>query len=490
MKAKIAALLSSLLLLLNFSPVSALAAGAAWSNASAWAVSELENADGNGLIPAVLQGADLTAPITRAEFAAVAVKTYELLSGQSATVVSPNPFTDTRDPEVLKAYHLGLVAGMSAGGFAPSASLEREQAAAMLGRAFKKATLPGWTLATDNSFPFPATTIPRFADDYNISAWAGNSVYFLAEQGILSGVGESGFAPRSTATREQAILIALRLTKTYGAMINTIQNPVVAAVPAPRPATVIKLVKLYLPDDNAYGFKLYRVISLTDPEELVKLLVTFGALPEGCAINSYSDPGEGLASVDMNSAFGAALKTNSTEKYLRLGALVNTLLTTSGAQQLKVTIDGVPVETGDAYHHPLKFYTNPNGSTPQESIPLDTFWSYLEGYWNAADGSYVDFTRKLNDPWFASGHWDKENEVSPAGQGGGVLALSDSTCKVTMVTPDVTLPHSWSLDMDLSRLHQDGTLRLRFPGGDWTNYSYGGKTTAAAEQAYNKTLKK
>lgn len=44
-------------------------------DASQWALAELAQADALGLIPDVLRGADLTAPITRAEFAAVAVKT-------------------------------------------------------------------------------------------------------------------------------------------------------------------------------------------------------------------------------------------------------------------------------------------------------------------------------------------------------------------------------------------------------------------------------
>jgi hypothetical protein len=47
---------------------------------SDWATAELEKADELGLIPDSLKNADLTKPITRAEFAAVSVKVYENIS--------------------------------------------------------------------------------------------------------------------------------------------------------------------------------------------------------------------------------------------------------------------------------------------------------------------------------------------------------------------------------------------------------------------------
>jgi hypothetical protein len=73
-----------------------------WTS-SGWAQPEIEKAESYGIIPDSLMKEDLTKPITRSEFAAVAVKTYENLTGKKAAPVSPNPFTDTSDPEVLKA---------------------------------------------------------------------------------------------------------------------------------------------------------------------------------------------------------------------------------------------------------------------------------------------------------------------------------------------------------------------------------------------------
>ena len=134
------------------------------ASGSEWANEELEKADAMGLIPDCLDGADLTADITRAEFAAVSVKVYEALSGTPAIPIVNNPFTDCNDVEVLKAYNIGAVNGTSATTYDPDALLNREQAATMLTRVFKKVTLAGWTLQTDSQFTLPYTKPAAFAD--------------------------------------------------------------------------------------------------------------------------------------------------------------------------------------------------------------------------------------------------------------------------------------------------------------------------------------
>lgn len=197
-----------------------------------WAKPELTEADGLGLIPAGLRSADLKEPITRAEFAAVSVKVYEALGGLSAKPSAENPFTDTADVEVLKAFNVGVTNGVSDTEFAPDRLLNREQAATMLSRVYKKVAFEGWTLGTDGDFAeaFRALfTMPEaFTDDADISSWARDSVYFMAANGILKGMEGGTFQPRAVteeqqavgyaqATREQAILIAVRLVKNLGA---------------------------------------------------------------------------------------------------------------------------------------------------------------------------------------------------------------------------------------------------------------------------------
>ena len=173
-------------------------------NTSDWAKAEIEKADELGLIPDSLKGQDLTKPITRAEFAAVGVKAYEALSGVATIPAVNNPFTDTKDIEVLKAYNVGITTGTSATTFDPNTLLDREQAATMLTRVFKKVSLAGWTIQTDSQFALSYTKPTPFADDNNISDWAKDSVYFMAANGIINGTGNNMFSPRATTPAEQA----------------------------------------------------------------------------------------------------------------------------------------------------------------------------------------------------------------------------------------------------------------------------------------------
>jgi hypothetical protein len=192
------------------------------STVSEWATKDLERANALGLIPDSLKGQDMTKPITRAEFAAVAVLLYENLTGTKTTPSPDNTFTDTKDNMVLRAHNTGLMVGVSATEFQPDTLLNREQAATALTRTLKRAYIPGWTFATDGQFTINFTRPAPFADDANISDWAKDSVYFMAANSIILGVGNNNFAPRAitsaeqatgyaSATREQAIIIGLRI---------------------------------------------------------------------------------------------------------------------------------------------------------------------------------------------------------------------------------------------------------------------------------------
>ncbi|MDR0818076.1 MAG: DUF6273 domain-containing protein [Oscillospiraceae bacterium] len=201
-------------------------------NASEWATPELEKADELGLIPDILKGADLTKPITRGEFAAVCVKTYENLAGTAALPVINNPFKDTNDIEILKAFNIGVTNGYNVERdlYEPNILLNRETMATMLTRVFKRTTLAGWTLETDGEFTLPYTMPALFLDDANISAWARESVYFMTSNEIIKGYDAAGgfnFKPRNLteedeavgyaqATREMALVIAVRMVENLG----------------------------------------------------------------------------------------------------------------------------------------------------------------------------------------------------------------------------------------------------------------------------------
>lgn len=179
----------------------------AWSNTSQWAEGEVQKAVNNGLYPDKLQGADLTRPITRAEFAAVALKLYEAISGKTADPAPSNTFTDTQDSDVLKAFALDIVAGVGNKKFAPDDYVNREQAATMLTRVYKKLNWEGWTLDGDGAYTKHSLDnegMSPFTDDAKISDWAKPSVYFMAKYEIIKGVAGNNFAPKNTTTEEEA----------------------------------------------------------------------------------------------------------------------------------------------------------------------------------------------------------------------------------------------------------------------------------------------
>lgn len=189
----------------------------AYTGASDWAAAELKKAEEYSLIPPSLENADVSKPITRSEFASLSVKLYEALGKTELKAAEVNPFSDTADAEVLKAYAAGITTGTSDTTFEPDALLSREQAATMLARTYSK--------SMDKEVK-PSGTAEKFADDGFISDWAKDSVYFMAENAIINGIGEGKFAPRNVtkeqedalyanSTREQAVAISVRMYEKF-----------------------------------------------------------------------------------------------------------------------------------------------------------------------------------------------------------------------------------------------------------------------------------
>lgn len=196
--------------------------------ASEWAFDEVNEAYEAGLIPDEMKNYDLTDRITRAEFAAIAVKLYEGLTGNTiyGFGISDTPFKDCDEvglysDDITAAYLLGITTGTYENLFEPYAYIDREQLATMLCRAIKKAKFDDWSLFEDWKYSFDIDYVKMFADDEEISDYAKNSVYFMASYGIINGINETHFAPKNTtieqermgyasATCEQAILMSLR----------------------------------------------------------------------------------------------------------------------------------------------------------------------------------------------------------------------------------------------------------------------------------------
>ena len=200
----------------------------AYSDSSEWATPELSAAAEAGLIPASLVGQDMSAPITRGEFAAVVVKLYEQLHNTRTVMSDQAKFQDiarnVNRNDILKAYNISAVRGISETAYAPDTLLNREQMATMLCRVIKRSTWPEWTVEADGQeiYRLDLTGSTFFTDHSLISDYARESVYYMAKSGIILGRGDGSFGPRNTtsqqeaegyanATREQALAISLRI---------------------------------------------------------------------------------------------------------------------------------------------------------------------------------------------------------------------------------------------------------------------------------------
>ncbi|MDX9872462.1 MAG: S-layer homology domain-containing protein [Clostridia bacterium] len=200
------------------------------AKASSWAQTDIDKADGYGLIPASLKGADLTKPITREEFTEITLVLYEKSTGVKTTPFSPNPFTDTANPKILKAYNVGIAKGISATTYEPKALINREQVAAILLRTIKRMAPHG---------DYSTAGAPTFTDQKDVSDWALESVLVISRLGIIRGV-DGKFMPRATTTaqqaagysnttREQAVLMSLRAFEN----LDTIKASTPPAAPPP-----------------------------------------------------------------------------------------------------------------------------------------------------------------------------------------------------------------------------------------------------------------
>lgn len=149
---------------------------------------------------------DFQKNITREEFCEMAVRLYDLLSGEKAELPSTNVFKDTSNPSVLKAHALGIIKGVGEGRFAPEERITRQEIAVMYERLLNALKIN----------PAVTSEYKAFADEEEIAPWAKSAVQLLNKLNIITGVGGNKVAPLGSVTREQAIIMSIRLFDLYG----------------------------------------------------------------------------------------------------------------------------------------------------------------------------------------------------------------------------------------------------------------------------------
>lgn len=148
---------------------------------------------------------DYTKPIKRDEFARLIYFSVKQMSDTMNTKVILNDvkplFTDTDDVCIGALSNVGIITGRNDECFSPNDFLTREEAAAIIGRAF-------------DLFGFKRLNkITNFADKSNISPWAVSAVDSLCPYKIIIGTDNGNFLPKSTIPREQAAIITQRFMR-------------------------------------------------------------------------------------------------------------------------------------------------------------------------------------------------------------------------------------------------------------------------------------
>jgi hypothetical protein len=166
---------------------------------SSWAIESVNNLKAqNAMDNSFFNGYKVD--MTRESFAYLSVKLYEKLTGDVA-IIGEDIFDDTDNEWILKGYNIGILNGYGNGVYGPNDLITREQLAVLLIKTMMKS---GVDYDTDISGL-------QFQDDDSISSWAKEYVYLANKNGILSGVGNNMMAPKSKATKEQAMIMSMRI---------------------------------------------------------------------------------------------------------------------------------------------------------------------------------------------------------------------------------------------------------------------------------------
>jgi len=189
---------------------------------SEWAKADIEKAKELNFIPEELQYS-YKENISMEEFARIALnfaamqydmELEDFLEAycKSHTDESGNPmkytgdiFSDINDYYINWAYTLGIINGQDNGAFDPAGSITRQEAAVMLLNTY---LIYGDNIEhQENSIEFK----DKFSDTNLIADWAYDSVSYMWEWSVMSGIGEDYFDPLGCYTKEQCIITFIRL---------------------------------------------------------------------------------------------------------------------------------------------------------------------------------------------------------------------------------------------------------------------------------------
>lgn len=140
--------------------------------------------------------------VTRAEFAAMLVRALRLEGAEGDAGYSDVPADSRHAAELAQARHAGLAQGSGTGRFEPDRSIQRQEMAAMLIRAY--------ALRAEQALPDGAAGT-AFRDAARMAAWAKQAIGQAQALGLIEGAGNGRFLPDASGTRAEAARMIQRL---------------------------------------------------------------------------------------------------------------------------------------------------------------------------------------------------------------------------------------------------------------------------------------
>ncbi len=166
-----------------------------------WAVEAIEALTQEGILNGVSEHE--FAPektVTRAEFLKMVMTAFDLPVSNDDTAFTDVTKDDWYYGYVVGASSLGIVSGYGDGAFGPNDNITRQDMAVILVKALQQA-----------SVSLEEAAQVSFADDGDIDAYAKQSVYQLANAGVINGKGDNLFVPKDFATRAEAAVMIYKI---------------------------------------------------------------------------------------------------------------------------------------------------------------------------------------------------------------------------------------------------------------------------------------
>ena len=189
-------ILSTLLIVLTFSAITASAA------VSSWAQNDFNALKQCGIITNELESKNQESPIKRSEFAHLIYNAY--LQNNTRVTVSESPFGDANAEYLSALYQLGIIKGDEKQNFNGEDPITRQEACVILSNFFKvyekKGLLP------------VETSLNKYKDVSTIASWAMPYAAQLSFLDIIQG-SDGYFMPNAVVTIEQAYCFINRIAK-------------------------------------------------------------------------------------------------------------------------------------------------------------------------------------------------------------------------------------------------------------------------------------